>query len=124
MDNPIASRSALVSLLSEACELEHGLACSYLYSAFTLKQSVYEQDLNWQEFQALPIWAGQLYFIASQEMMHLSQAWNLLTAIGGTPYYMRPNFPQNHKYYPIDLPLKLERFSEMALKRFIFYELP
>ena len=87
-----ASRSALISLLSEACELEHGLACSYLYSAFTLKQSVSEKDLTWQEFQALRIWAGQLYFIASQEMLHLSQAWNLLTAIGGTPYYMRPEF--------------------------------
>ncbi|MDP4255305.1 MAG: ferritin-like domain-containing protein [Bacteroidota bacterium] len=119
-----ASRSALISLLSEACELEHGLACSYLYAAFTLKLSVSENDLTWQEFQSLRIWAGQLYFIASQEMMHLSQAWNLLTAIGGTPYYMRPNFPQGHKYYPIGLPLKLEPFGRRALKRFTFYELP
>jgi hypothetical protein len=121
---PITSRSDLMSLLTEACELEHGLACSYLYSAFTMKQSVYESDLTWQQFQFTRKWAGQLYFIASQEMLHLSQVWNLLTAIGGTPYYMRPNFPQSHKYYPIGLPLKLEPFSRKALKRFTFYELP
>ncbi len=120
----IQSRSDLMSLLTEACELEHGLACSYLYSAFTLKQSVYENDLTWQQFQFVRKWAGQLYFIASQEMMHLSQVWNLLTAIGGTPYYMRPNFPQGHRYYPIDLPLKLEPYGKKALKRFTFYELP
>ena len=127
----ISSRSDLMSLLTEACELEHGLACSYLYSAFTLRQSVFEVDnkknknlLSSEQFQAIRRWAGQLYFIASQEMMHLSQVWNLLTAIGGTPYYMRPNFPQGHKYYPIGLPLKLEPFSKKALKRFTFYELP
>ena len=118
------SRSDLISLLSEACELEHGLACSYLFSAFTLKQSVYEDGLTADELQSVRIWAGQLYFIASQEMMHLTQVWNLLSAVGGVPYYYRPNFPQGHKYYPIDLPVKTEPFSKKALKRFIFYELP
>jgi hypothetical protein len=129
--NSSNSRSDLMSLLTEACELEHGLACSYLYAAFTLRQSVFEtgegkngNPLSSIQFQAVRRWAGQLYFIASQEMMHLSQVWNLLTAIGGTPYYMRPNFPQGHKYYPMDLPLKLEAFSKKALKRFTFYELP
>lgn len=124
MSDNVKTRFDLMSLLSEACELEHGLGCSYLYSAFSLKQSPYDEDLTEQEFNLTRIWAGQLYVIAAQEMLHLSQAWNLLTAIGGTPYYMRPNFPQSHKYYPIDLPLKLEAFGEMALKRFIFYELP
>lgn len=113
-----------MSLLTEACELEHGLACSYLYSAFTLKQSPFENGLTAHQLQFVRKWAGQLYFIASQEMLHLSQAWNLLTAIGGTPYYMRPNFPQSAKYYPIDLPLLLEPYSKKALKRFTFYELP
>ncbi|MDO3626116.1 ferritin-like domain-containing protein [Mucilaginibacter sp. BT774] len=117
-------RSEIISLLSEACELEHGLACSYLYAAFSIKQSASEGDITWDQLQYARRWAGQLYFIASQEMFHLSQAWNLLTALGGTPYYGRPNFPQSHRYYPIDLPLVLEPFGERALKRFIFYELP
>lgn len=117
-------RSDIISLLSEACELEHGLACSYLYAAFSIKQSTGEGDLDWRQLQAARKWAGQLYFIASQEMFHLSQVWNILTAIGGTPYYWRPNFPQSHRYYPIDLPLVLEPFGKKSLKRFIFYELP
>lgn len=123
-DTVALKRSDIISLLSEACELEHGLACSYLYAAFSLKQSTYENDLTWEQLQFTRKWAGQLYFIASQEMFHLSQAWNLLTAIGGSPYYMRPNFPQGHRYYPIDLPLLLEPFGRHSLKRFIFYELP
>ena len=74
----ISSRSDLMSLLTEACELEHGLACTYLYAAFTLRQSVFEaaessdnNQLSSEQFQAIRKWAGQLYFIASQEMMHL-----------------------------------------------------
>lgn len=117
-------RSEIISLLSEACELEHGLACSYLYAAFSMKLSVDEGDITWDQLQFVRKWAGQLYFIASEEMFHLSQAWNLLTAIGGTPYYGRPNFPQDSKYYPIGLPLTLEPFNKRSLKRFIFYELP
>jgi hypothetical protein len=118
------TRSDIISLLSEACELEHGLACSYLYAAFSIKQSATEGDLTWEQVQHIRKWAGQIYFIASQEMFHLSQAWNLLTAIGGTPYYMRPNFPQGKKYYPLHLQLSLEPFGKKAMKRFIFYELP
>ena len=118
------TRSDIISLLSEACEVEHGLACSYLYSAFSIKQSATENDLTWEQVQFIRKWAGQIYFIASQEMFHLSQAWNLLTAIGGTPYYMRPNFPQGKKYYPLHLQLALEPFGTKAMQRFIFYELP
>ncbi|MFI5161382.1 MAG: ferritin-like domain-containing protein [Sphingobacteriales bacterium] len=118
------TRSDIISLLSEACELEHGLACSYLYAAFSIKQSATEGNLTWEQVQYIRKWAGQIYFIASQEMFHLSQAWNLLTAIGGTPYYMRPNFPQGKKYYPLHLKLALEPFGKKAMRRFIFYELP
>jgi hypothetical protein len=57
-------------------------------------------------------WASQLYFIASQEMLHLAQAWNLLAALGGTPYYLRPNFPQNTKYCPLHLKLAFEPYGE------------
>ncbi len=42
------TRSKLLSLLSEACELEHGLACSYLFSAFSLKQELSE-GLTWEQ---------------------------------------------------------------------------
>lgn len=120
----VKSRSDLLTLLTEACELEHGLACSYLYSAFSLKQELNEGGLTWEQLHKVKEWASQIYLVASQEMFHLSQAWNLLLSIGGTPYYFRPNFPQNSKYYPLGLPLHLDPFNETTLKRFILFELP
>lgn len=120
----VATRSELLSLLSEACELEHGLACSYLFTAFTLKQDTGEGGLGWEQLQKVRLWAGQIYFVASQEMLHLAQAWNLLAAIGGTPYYLRPNFPQEVKYYSFGHPLTLEPFGRKALQRFRLYESP
>jgi len=120
----VDTRSELLSLLSEACELEHGLACSYLYSAFTLKQEYAEGGMDWRQLQKVRLWAAQIYFVAAEEMLHLAQAWNLLAAVGGTPYYMRPNFPQGTKYYSINAPLELEPFGRRALQRFRYYEHP
>jgi hypothetical protein len=118
------SRSDLLRLLTEACELEHGLACSYLYSAMTLRQAPVGQELPPDKVLLVRQWAAQVYFVASQEMLHLAQAWTLLTALGGTPYYLRPNFPQDSKYYPLHMRLALEPYGEAALNRFIGYEKP
>ncbi|HEX8076933.1 MAG TPA: ferritin-like domain-containing protein, partial [Chthoniobacterales bacterium] len=119
-----ASRSRLLSLLSEACELEHGLACSYLYSAFSLKQDVSEGGLDWRQLQQVRLWAAEIYVVAAEEMLHLAQAWNILAAVGGSPYYLRPNFPQRRTYYGFHQPLALEPFGFRALDRFIAYETP
>jgi Ferritin-like len=121
---PIKSRSDLLKLLSEAAELEHGIACSYLYAGFSLKRDLSEGGMTWQEQQMVRRWAAQIYFIASQEMLHLALVWNLTTAIGGTPYYLRPNFPQDSKYYPDRARLALEPFGVECLRRFILYERP
>ena len=123
-EGPQPSRSELLSLLSQACELEHGLACSYLFTAFTIKNDVAEGGLTAPQLQRARGWADHIYNVAVQEMLHLAQAWNLLAAIGGTPYYLRPNFPQGTKYYPIEAELKLEPFGQRALQRFILYERP
>ena len=119
-----ATRSDLLTLLAEACELEHGLACSYLYAAFSLKQDAAEGGLTTSQVLLTRQWAGRIFFVAAQEMLHLAQAWNLLVAAGGTPYYLRPNFPQKSKYYPLDLPLTLKPFSAETLGGFIAYEKP
>ncbi len=121
--NNVKTRSDLMTLLSEACELEHGLACSYLYTAFSLKQEM-DEGVSAEQLHLIKKWASKIYYIASQEMLHLAQVWNLLNAIGGTPYYFRPNFPQPSKYYPFNVPLNLEPFSLESLKRFTLYELP
>jgi len=120
----IATRTELLKLLCEAAELEHGIACSYLYAAFSLKRDVSEGGMSWEEQQKVRRWAAQIYFVASQEMLHLALVWNLTTAIGGTPYYLRPNFPQNAKYYPLNVPIALEPFGPRSLRRFILYEHP
>ncbi len=82
------------------------------------------EGLSGEQVQYTLKWAAKIFFIAAQEMLHLSQVWNLLNAIGGTPYYFRPNFPQTSKYYPFNVPLALEPFSLETLQRFILYELP
>jgi hypothetical protein len=120
----ICTRTDLLKLLCEAAELEHGIACSYLYAGFSLKREISEAAMTWEEQQKVRRWAAQLYFIASQEMLHLTLVWNLTTAIGGTPYYLRPNFPQDSKYYPINVPIELEPFGPRSLRRFILYEHP
>lgn len=120
----ITTRTDLLKLLCEAAELEHGIACSYLYAAFSLKRDVSEGGMTWEEQQKVRRWAAQIYFVASQEMLHLALVWNLTTAIGGTPYYFRPNFPQGPKYYPLKVPIALEPFGIASLRRFILYEHP
>jgi hypothetical protein len=123
MSDAPPTRSKLLSLLTQACELEHGLACSYLFTAMSLRQELTE-GLSWQDQQHTRFWAAQIYFVAAQEMLHLAQAWNLLAAIGGTPYYLRPNFPQPARFYPLNLPIGAEPFSLGTLDRFIAFERP
>lgn len=118
------TRSKLFTLLTEACELEHGLACSYLYTAFSIKKDIKEGQLSARDQWQNRKWAADIFHIAAQEMLHLSQVWNLLAAIGGNPYYLRPNFPQPAKYYSLGVPLQLEPFNLNSLKRFILYERP
>lgn len=116
-------RSLLLTLLSEACELEHALACSYLFAAFSLKNGQAD-GLDWRQEQQVKRWAAQVYFIAGQEMLHLAQAWNILNAVGGTPYFSRPPFPQPSDAFPVGVPLVLERYCRGTLERFKQWERP
>ena len=122
------TRSLLLSLLTEACELEHGLACCYLYAAFSLKKELHEPGMTWERQRLTRMWAAQIFMVAAQEMQHLAEAWNLLVAIGGTAYYGRPPFPQTTKYYQLrrdhSPTLELAAFSRETLDRFVLFEEP
>ena len=122
------SRSLLLSLLTEACELEHGLACCYLFAVFSLKKELSEPGMTWERQRLNRMWAAQIFMVAAQEMQHLAEAWNLLLAFGGNAYYGRPPFPQTSKYYHLrhrDSPsLELTVFSRDSLDRFILFEEP
>jgi len=118
-----ARRSRVLSLLSEACEIEHGLACSYLFAAFTLKRGQPE-GLSFEQEQLVRKWAAQISFVATQEMLHLAQAWNLLQAIGGTPYHLHGVFPVERGELEVRVPMTLEGFSRQTLQRFLSWERP
>lgn len=119
----VKSREELIFLLCEASELEHLLMCEYLFAAFSLKQSA-DEGLTDEQVEAVRRWERVITGVAVQEMLHLAQASNLLTAIGGMPHFRRPNFPQRAKYYPPEVQLALMPFSEHALRHFIYLERP
>ncbi len=119
----ISDREELIYLLSEASELEHGLCCCYLFAAFSLKRNA-DEGLTEPEQLALARWERVISGVAVQEMLHLALVSNLLTALGASPHFRRPNFPQRSKYYPPSLQLTLRPLDEKTLDHFIFIERP
>ena len=119
----IEHREALIYMLCEAAELEHGIMCQYLYAAFSLKQSGAE-GLSQPEADAVSRWRKHIFHIAAQEMLHLSLVQNLLSAIGAAPHVSRPNFPQPASHYPAGVHLALLPFGEESLRHFMFLERP
>ena len=119
----IEHREALIYMLCEAAELEHGIMCEYLFAAFSLKQSA-DEGLTADELAAVGRWRQQVLQVAAQEMLHLALVQNLLTAIGGPPHLVRPNLPQPACHYPAGVQLVLLPFGEQALAHFMFLERP
>ncbi len=119
----IEHREALIYMLCEAAELEHGIMCQYLYAAFSLKESEAE-DLTAEEAETVQRWRTRINHIAAQEMLHLALVQNLLSAVGAAPHVSRPNFPQPASHYPAGVHLVLLPFGEAALRHFMFLERP
>jgi hypothetical protein len=119
----VESREELVYLLGEACELEHGLLCEYLYAQFSLKRGV-EEGVTPDELARIQAWETVLIDIVKQEMLHLALATNILTAIGAAPHFERPNFPILSRWYPPEVQIALVPFGERALRHFMYLERP
>jgi len=119
----IEHREALIYMLCEAAELEHGIMCQYLFAAFSLKE---RPDEGLTEDQAATVgrWRTQISHVAAQEMLHLALVQNLLSAIGAAPHLSRPNFLQPASHYPAGVHLTLLPFGEAALRHFMFLERP
>jgi hypothetical protein len=122
-DNRVKTREDLLYLLSQAAELEHSLACQYLFTAFSLKEST-DEEVSQAQLTKINRWRRTLNSIAVEEMLHLALASNLLTAIGGAPYFRRANFPQAKTYTSLKLQFKLAAFNQTTLNRYICFELP
>lgn len=119
----IGSREQIFHLLAEAAEIEHTLMCSYLYAAFSLKDSL-ESGLSEEETGAVERWRKMTMSVAIEEMGHLLIVANLTAAIGGRPHFTRPNFPVSPGYFPSGVVLRLTPFSFETLDHFIFLERP
>ncbi len=120
---PAAHRDQLVAMLAEAAEIEHCLMCTYLYAAFSLKQSV-DEDLQPDELAAVQRWRREIVAIATDEMLHLSLANNLAIALGARPHYRRFNFPVAPGVFPADVAVELAPFDAATLDHFVYLERP
>ena len=116
-------REALISLLHQAAELEHGLSCAYLFAAFSLKDTS-DPCLPEAAVETVQRWRQTITGIAVQEMGHLAIVSNLLTSLGAAPHFDRPNFPQSCVYYLPGYRLDLLPFSKTTVDRFIYFERP
>src|SRR5262245_60808134 len=119
----IEHREALIYMLYEAAELEHGIMCQYLFAAFSLKQRE-DEGLTPDALEAVLRWRRAVAHVATEEMLHLALVQNLLSAIGSAPHFARPNLPAPARHYPAGVNLTLVPFGEPALRHFMFLERP
>ena len=124
-ENPIVveNREELFFLLSEAAQLEHMIMCQYLFATFSLKRDIGE-GVTQVQLEAMKRWERIVLDVAVQEMLHLALVNNLLVALGSIPYFDRPNFPLQGKYFPAGIKLALIPFGERSLQHFLFLERP
>ena len=119
----VDSREELVYLLGQACEIEHGVMCEYLYAQFSLKRGA-DEGLTPEQLTRVQAWEAALISVIKQEMLHLALATNILTALGAAPHFGRPNFPILSRWYPSGVQIALVPFGERALRHFIYLERP
>src|SRR5215467_7590756 len=119
----VETREELVYLLGQACEIEHGLMCEYLYAQFSLKRGL-DEGLTEAQLARVQAWEKALISVIKQEMLHLALATNILTAVGAAPHFERPNFPILSRWYPEGVQIALVPFGERALRHFIYLERP
>ena len=119
----IEHREALIYMLYEAAELEHGIMCQYLFAAFSLKQRE-DEGLTADALATVHGWRQAVTHVATDEMLHLSLVQNLLSAIGSAPHLARPNLPAPARHYPAGVNLTLVPFGEPALRHFMYLERP
>ena len=116
-------REALVYTLGKAAALEQLVMCQYLYAAFSIKDRE-DEGLTETQLEATRRWRRELIHIAEQEMLHLALVQNLLTAVGASSAFGRPNFPLAPHAYPAGIKMALLPFGELSLRHFVYLERP
>jgi hypothetical protein len=100
------------------------LACVYLFAGHSLKSDASEGGLTAEQARTVRGRKRRLATVVIEEMLHLAQVANMLTAIGGAPHFRRRNFPLPENAFPFGIPLSLEPFSQALIERFVCYEMP
>ena len=116
-------REALVYTLGKAATLEQLVMCQYLYAAFSMKDRE-DDGLTDDQLAAVKRWRREIIHIAEQEMLHLALVQNLLTAVGASSAFGRPNFPLAPHAWPAGIKMALLPFGEESLRHFAFLERP
>jgi CDGSH-type Zn-finger protein/uncharacterized Fe-S cluster protein YjdI len=119
----VEHRESLAFALSEAAELEHGLLCCYLYTAYSIGPRC-ERRYRPEQAAAIARWRAEITDIARDEMIHLALVSNLLNAIGAAPHFMRPNFPVASGYHPAGIVVSLAPFCLSTIQHFVYLERP
>jgi hypothetical protein len=120
----LTTREDLINTLHLAAELEHNLMCQYLFAAYSMKRAT-DEGLSEVQLEKTRGWGALMTLVARQEMEHMGLVLNLLSAIGGTPYFQRPNFPQRkERYGKLGIKSELTRFDKETIKRFQGFEAP
>lgn len=123
----LETREELINALMDAAELEHNLACLYLFAQFSMKKRDDELTAipaadRLDVLSKLDSWKNDLRKISQQEMGHLGTVCNVLTLVGAEAHFDRPNFPPADGYYPPSAKFVLERFGVTSLQRFVEFE--
>lgn len=124
VESPEYIRQRLIENLNEAAEIEHQLCLQYLYAALSIKTHLSEGGCDLVQLEIMRGWKRSILKVAREEMLHMALACNLLTAIGGAPYFQRPNFPQRSDYYPLNVEMTLTPFNLASIERFVQFESP
>lgn len=119
----VEHREHLWNLLIQAAQVEHLIMCQYLYAAFSLKTDP-DEGLTAEQAEAVARWGKTLTGIAIEEMLHLALVANVMSAIGATPFFSRPNFPRHSEYLPPGVQFALLPFGDAALTHFLYLERP
>lgn len=123
MSAPVLSREALWGLLNEAAEIEHNLMCCYLYAFFSLRDAD-DPALTPEEGAAVERWRAAILGVAIEEMAHLANVSNILSALGAPAHFLRQNFPVPPGYHPAGVVVRLAPFSLETIDHFIYLERP
>lgn len=121
---PLAGRDELSGLLRLAATIEHALLCEYLFAAFSMKRTVAEGGVTYEQIEMMRRWEGNLNLVARQEMEHLGIVMNMRTAIGDASSMRMPPFPFETRFEGIPLRFALTPMTQETMIGFALMEMP